>query len=301
MQSSDSVAPNVPVGGEITDRERVELLQLRLQREREARRESERIAESGLRRLWEAKNELDRRVDERTAQLQAAQQQAQAASDAKTEFLANLGHEVHTPLQTILAALELAIPVDDAAHGRQQDAIAAVVELRELFDDLLDLAECEVGSIDIRPVPTDLQALTDGLVGRWQARLATRGLLLVPESSGIATVDPVRLDRIADALLANGAKFSDPGTLGLRMAATADGSAEVEVRDIGPGVATDQLERIFEPFVQAHGGNDRSVRGAGIGLALVRGLAREMGGDASARPTPEGGLAVLVRIPGASS
>lgn len=301
MQSSDAATPHAPSGGEITDRERVELLQLRLQREREARRESERIAEAGLRRLWEAKNDLDRRVEERTAQLLAAQQQAQAASDAKTEFLANLGHEVHTPLQTILAALELSIPRSDAEHAHRQDAIAALVELRELFDDLLDLAECEVGSIEVHPQPTDLSALTDGLVGRWQGRLAGRGLLLVPDSSGTATVDPVRLDRIADALLANGEKFSDPGMIGLRMAVTADGAAEVEVRDVGPGVATDQLERIFEPFVQAHGGNDRPVRGAGIGLALVRGLAREMGGDASARPTPEGGLAVLVRIPGASS
>jgi signal transduction histidine kinase len=67
-----------------------------------------------LRRLWESKEELDRRVEERTAQLRVAQQQAQAASDAKTEFLANLGHEVHTPLQTILAALELATPTAEA-------------------------------------------------------------------------------------------------------------------------------------------------------------------------------------------
>jgi signal transduction histidine kinase len=298
MESTDPAAPQLPTGGEVTDRERIELLQLRLQREREARRESERIAELGLRRLWESKDELDRRVEERTAQLRVAQQQAQAASDAKTEFLANLGHEVHTPLQTILAALELATPTAEAERERHHDAIAAVLELRELFNDLLDLAECEVGSIEFYPVPTNLDEIADELVGRWQGRLAARGLLLVPESHGTATVDPVRLDRIADALLANGEKFSDPGTIELRMAAGDDGTTEVEVRDLGPGVAADQLERIFEPFVQAEGGNDRTTRGAGIGLALVRGLAREMGGEASAQPTPEGGLAVLVRIPG---
>jgi signal transduction histidine kinase len=110
----------------------------------------------------------------------------------------------------------------------------------------------------------------------------------VPESHGTATVDPVRLDRIADALLANGEKFSDPGTIELRMAAGDDGTTEVEVRDLGPGVAADQLERIFEPFVQAEGGNDRTTRGAGIGLSGRRLGACRRRGEQSGRQQGDG-------------
>ncbi len=257
-----------PFQGEVTDAERITMLRRRLDRERAARRESERIAETGLRRLWEAKNELDLRVDERTAQLRSAQQRAQAASDAKTEFLANLSHEVRTPLQTIMSALEL--------------------------------AECEVGSVELDPVLVDLQELADEMVLRWQGRLAARGLLLVPDSSGVAIVDPTRLEQIADALIDNTAKFALPGTVSLRLGVV-DDDMELEVRDCGPGVAAELLERMFEPFVQVHGGNDRLVGGAGVGLALVRGLAQRMGGGATATTTPEGGLSVLVRLPGGAS
>lgn len=288
-------------GDELTDADRIVVLERRLRREREARRESERIAETGLRRLWEAKSDLDRRVDERTAELQAAQLRAQAASDAKTEFLANLGHEVRTPLQTILAALELSDAANDAERDRRSDAVAAVVALSGLFDDLLELAQCEVGSVDLHPVPTDLELVADELVQRWQGPLAARGLLLVPDSSGTAVVDPVRLQQIADALLANAAKFARPGTVAMRLVRPDQRPLELEVSDHGPGVAADQLERIFEPFVQVQGGNDRTEGGAGIGLSLVRGLARQMGGDAVAAPNDEGGLVVRILLPGGAS
>lgn len=285
-----------PHHGEITDAERVTMLRRRLDRERAARRESERIAEKGLRRLWEAKNELDARVEERTSQLSAAQRRAQAASDAKTEFLANLSHEVRTPLQTIMSALELASPSDPAERQRHRDAVSAAAALQHLFDDLLELAECEVGSIELEPVLVDLQQLADEAVLRWQGRLAARALLLVPDAVGVAVLDPTRLDQMVDALIDNTAKFALPGTVSLRLAAV-DGELELEVRDRGPGVPPDDLERMFEPFVQVHGSNDRLVGGAGVGLALVRGLAQRMGGSASATTGVDGGLSVLVRLP----
>jgi signal transduction histidine kinase len=298
MDAPDPGATAVRPADGRTDADRVELLERRLERERAARRESERIAESGLRRLWEAKNDLDRRVEERTAQLHSAQQRAQAASDAKTEFLANLSHEVRTPLQTIMSALELAAPSDPDDRDRHHQAVTAAADLRDLFDALLELAECEVGSIEVRPRPTDLERVADELVGRWQARLTGRGLLLVPESSGTADVDPIRLAQIADALLDNASKFAHPGTVALRLVARPAGGVEMEVRDSGPGVPAEQMERMFEPFVQLHGANDRVVGGAGIGLALVHGITRCMGGTVHAAGAPDGGLSVAVQIPG---
>ena len=292
----DPEAAPTTADAEATDAERIAVLQRRLQRERAARRESERISESGLRRLWEAKHQVDRQVEERTAQLRAAQRQAQRASDAKTEFLANLSHEVRTPLQTILAALELTDEHTASAGSHRRQAIDAALALRSLFDDLLELAECEVGSIEIHARPIELQAVADTWVRRWRTPLTERGLLLVPEAAGSAQADPDRLGQIADALLSNAAKFAQPGTVVLSLYLV-DERIELVVRDAGPAVPPEELARIFEPFVQLHGGNDRVVGGAGIGLALVRGLARRMGGDASASLTPDGGLQVQVWIP----
>lgn len=291
-------APTVAQEPERHD-ETVARLERRWQREREARLESERIAEAGLRRLWEATQELDRRVEERTAELLRARADAEAAARAKTEFLANLSHEVGTPLQTILSALELARPASTKDRERLDVAARAVVELRDLFRNLLELSQMEVGSVDLRPAMVELAAVADDLAVRWRDRCIARGILLVPHASGRATVDRDRLTQVADALLDNATKFARPGTVQLGLTA-ADGAVVLTVEDEGPGVADHALEHIFEPFVQLDGANDRSVGGAGIGLALVRGLAHQLGGTATASHGAAGGLAVHVTVPDTS-
>ncbi len=275
-------------------------LERKWHREREARLESERIAETGLRRLWEATQELDRRVEERTAELLRARADAETAARAKTEFLANLSHEVGTPLQTILSALELARPASAQDRERLDVAARAAVELRDLFRNLLELSQMEVGSVDLRPVSVDLSEMADDLAVRWRDRCTARGILLVPDASGRATVDSDRLTQVADALLDNATKFARPGTVHLGLTA-AGGTVELRVEDEGPGVADHSLERMFEPFVQLDGANDRSVGGAGIGLALVRGLAQQLGGTATASLSADGGLTVSVTVPDTSS
>lgn len=273
-----------------------ELMERRWRRERAARLESEQIAEAGLRRLWDATAELDRRVAERTGQLQFEHDRAEAADAAKTAFLANLGHEVRTPLQTVLATLELVRPSDAADASRVEMATEATQKLRTLFDNLLELAQIEVGSVEIDPVPTDLDAVADDLVDRWAHRLRARGLLLVPDSGGSAVLDPCRLAQIGDALLSNAEKFATPGTVHLRLLAHPE-RVELQVEDEGPGVDRRSLHRIFEPFVQLEGGNDRTVGGSGVGLAIVAGLATCMGGHAGASTTNHGGLVVTAAVP----
>lgn len=284
-----------PPGPDDRDEE-IARLDKRWRREREARLESERIAESGLRRLWEAKNDLDRRVEERTAELAEARYAAEAADRAKTEFLANLGHEVRTPLQTILSALELATPGDPDQQERLDRAAAAAAGLHELFTNLLELAQLEVGAVESHLRPTDLVEVADELVHRWRAPLVARGLLLVPESGGRAVTDPDRLLQMGDLLLSNAARFATDGTVRLEVVGEHTG-VRLVVSDDGPGIDPGASERIFEPFVQLHGSNDREVSGSGIGLAVVRGLARHLGGDASADTSDAGGLTIRVELP----
>jgi signal transduction histidine kinase len=294
MTSPPPPEPDGMVAGDVDAR--LVRLERRWRRERDARLESERIAEMGLRRLWDAKNELDGRVEERTVELRVARAAAEAADAAKTEFLSNLSHEVRTPLQTIVAALELAQPARPSDRVRLDEAQGAANGLCQLFSNLLELAQCDVGSIDVVASPTDLDQVADELADRWRDRLTARGLLLVPQSGGRAVVDRVRLVQIGDALLDNAVKFARPGTIRLDVVRT-DDRVQLSVADDGPGVDPGALERIFEPFVQLEGGNDRTVGGAGIGLALVQGLTLQLGGTTTASPSETGGLAVSVRIP----
>jgi len=295
--------PAVPPSADVPDEERSERLLRRWLREREARHEAERIAEAGLRRLYEANADLDRRVVERTSELESARLVAESADRTKTEFLANLGHDVRTPLHTILATLELASPFDEADRRRIEDATAATRSLRDMFTNLLELAQLEVGAAQFSVRPTNLAELVDDIVDRWRARLASHSLLLVPEcpdgAAAQVVTDSDRLVQIINALLDNAAKFATAGTIRLTVSAS-PGLITVHVADDGPGVERDLLEKIFEPFARAASGSGRSA-GSGVGLTLVRMIAELLGGHAMAQPSQSGGLAVVVTVPNESN
>jgi signal transduction histidine kinase len=275
--------------------EHVSALERQLVRERSARRQAETIAEEGLRRLWEANRRLDERVGRRTAELAAARQRALDAARAKTEFIANLSHEVGTPLQTILLAVEMADVEDPVDRARLARAARATQELHQLFSNLLELALCETGDIEAHPRPTSMVEVSDALVRRWADRLSAVGLLLSPEAWGAAEVDPERLVQLGDLLLDNVLRFARPGLVHLELVAD-ERRVVLSVADGGPGVAEPDLERIMEPFVQAEGGAARPTAGAGIGLALARGIAQRLGGSAAAAPNDRGGLTVTVEL-----
>jgi signal transduction histidine kinase len=282
------VTPEDPTG-------RSALLERQLRRERAARMEAERIAERGLRELYEANRLLDQRVAERTVQLEQARGAALEAAQARTEFLASLSHQVGTPLQTIVSAVELVTTVDEQDHDRLREAAAAAEALGQLFRNLLELAQCEVGDIPATPVSVEMVEIADRLEQRWSARLATVGKLLSPEGSGMATVDPDRMVQIGDLLLDNAFHHADPGLVQLGIWAEG-GGARLEVADSGPGVSAADLEVILEPFVQLRDAPTPRL-GSGVGLALARGLAHRLGGTAVALPNAAGGLTVTVRLP----
>ena len=283
--------------------ERGERLLRRWLREREARHHAERIAEAGLRRLYEANADLDRRVSERTSELEVARQHAEAADRTKSEFLANLGHEVRTPLHTILATLELASPVDGADRRRIDDATAATRGLRDMFTNLLELAQFEVGTAATNVHDIDLAAVFDAVVDQWRAPLATRSLLLVPECpTGVdaqVLTDPDRVHQLIDALLDNDSKYATAGTVRLT-ARTESGWVVLTVADDGPGVEDDLLDKIFEPFARSNA-SAAAAPGSGVGLTLVRRIAEHLGGSVNAQRSASGGLEVVVRLPNAGA
>ncbi|MFM7062518.1 MAG: sensor histidine kinase [Actinomycetes bacterium] len=302
MDPMRSVPGSEPAGDDDTDDERGERLLRRWLREREARHEAERIAEAGLRRLYEANADLDRRVSERTAELEAARALAEGADRTKSEFLANLGHEVRTPLHTVLATLELATPVDDADRRRLDDAILATRGLRDMFTNLLELAQFEVGSASTNLASVPLDQVVDELVDTWRSRLASKGLLLVPECpsgpAALATTDRDRVTQALSALLDNAEKFAEPGTVRLSVRCP-QGWVELVVADDGPGIDDELLDKVFEPFARA--GTPGDGPGSGVGLTIVRRIAEHLGGTAVGRHSASGGFEVEVRVPDAGT
>jgi signal transduction histidine kinase len=234
-----------------------------------------------------------------------AQALTEASARAKTEFLAELAHRVRTPLQTILSALELASPATPTDRQRLGDASGAAVELRQLFTNLMELTQLETGTLRTDPRPVHLRDVLDEIGVRWRETLTARGLLLVPEASGDVVVDDARLHQIADALLDNVARYSQPGVVRLHLTVeqpaitglrssdrAAVGDVVLTVSDDGPGLTASQIEAAFEPFTTF----GSAASGSGIGLALVRQLASQLGGTVTA--TGEPGVTVIVRIPG---
>lgn len=258
--------------------DRAERLERRLERERAAREEAESIAERGMRDLWQNNRTLEARVAERTAELEASLDAATVAAEAKERFLADLGHDLNTPLHAALGRLEL-IDTDALAEPDQvrlQDVRDSVSELAASLGGLIELAAA-TGA----PAPGDIERVSpsewlDGVIERWTRPAAAQGQLLVPSVNGgdeSVALDWRRVRRIVDALLTNVVEHAQPGAVLLDVNADAE-RVSIVVTDSGPGMNAEELATAREPFVRFASGT-----GGGIGLAVAHRLAVSAGGS----------------------
>jgi signal transduction histidine kinase len=263
----------------MSDDERIRRLERRVERERLAREEAEAIAERGLRDLWLANQELESRVADRTADLEKSLRAARMASEAKEAFLAELGHELATPLHAVLGLLELIDHSQLAGDDRARlDRVSiSAQQLADLLFGLVELsgAEGAVASDTIETLsPT---AWLDELVRAWTRRAASAGQLIVPICH--APARPVaapwsRLRRVVDLLIDNAVVHADPGSLEVDLDIDENGAITCSVVDAGPGLDEHQLTTAVEPFVRF------GERGRlGIGLAVATRLTRAAGGS----------------------
>ena len=257
---------------------RIERLENRLGRERESRQQAERIAEEGMRNLWGINKDLEARVAERTVDLERSLASTMMASDAKERFLAELGHDLTTPIHAVLGLLELIDPVGLSAtdQGRLGQVRHHVDQCSGLFRGLVDLAGAE-GASD----PQTFQSRRpfvwlDELISRWTRDAAASGQLIAPTVKGDyveAVLDWNRLTRIVDALLSNAVRHASPGVIGVEIIVVAD-DAQVTVTDAGPGMSPTDLDTACEPFIKYS-----SAGGVGIGLSIAQRLAASGGGS----------------------
>jgi signal transduction histidine kinase len=217
------------------------------------------------------------------------------AFDGQRRFVANASHELRTPLAINRALIDVAVTRPDASPDAQRlgEALVAVNSRHErLIDGLLTLADSENevterSPVDLRDVAAHVldQTAIDGLAVR-------RDLTAAP-----AEGDPILLERLVQNLVDNAVRHNGPDGWLAVSTAVHDGRATLTVTNTGPVVAPYDVEAIFEPFRRLGGDRVRSERGFGLGLSIVRAVARAHAGDVTARPRDGGGLVVTARLP----
>jgi signal transduction histidine kinase len=239
-------------------------------------------------RLEEFNRELQQRVEERTAELVRRNEELAEANRAKDIFLATLSHELRTPLTPVLGWVNLLKTgaLDAASVKQALDTIERNARLQaRLVDDLLDISRIVTGKLQLEREPVDLNAVVQAAVDTMRGQATQRGVEVSTVGAGTPVVvqgSPVRLEQIVLNLLSNAIKFTEAGGRVRVRVELSDNEASVVIEDTGIGIAPEFLPHVFESFRQADGSTTRQHGGLGLGLAIVRALAKMHEGNVRA-------------------
>ena len=235
-----------------------------------------------------------------------AKELAESANRAKSEFLANISHEVRTPLNGIMGMLQLCLQfeVQPELGEYMRTALESSRNLLRVLNDVLDFTKVDAGKMELLEREFDLDEMLAQAVNFFKALAMDKRISLelqTPPSLGRFVGDEGRLRQILFNLMGNALKFTDKGTVTLE-AWPVGGSGDRQrilfaVRDQGIGIPADKLDYIFESFTQVDGSYSRRYQGTGLGLPIVRRLVRLMGGNISVESQENEGTAIFFTIP----
>ncbi len=259
--------------------------------------------------LEQHRHHLEKLVEERTAALVVAKEAAEAASIAKSTFIATMSHELRTPLNAILGFSEL-MSRDDAATKAQRETLAIInrsgAHLLRMINDVLDISKIEVGHIELDNQAFDLVNLLQDMANMIGVRAANSLLSFrletAPDIQRYVKADRGKLQQVLVNLLSNAIKFTQQGGVILTARSQARSADTVlltiEVIDSGVGIPEDKQEELFKPFVQLAQA-DADTKGTGLGLTISKSLVELMGGHIGVSRNRDGGSIFKVEVPAA--
>lgn len=242
------------------------------------------------REIEESRNRVAQQADE----LRRAHELVQQASRSKSEFLANMSHEIRTPMTAILGYADLLLTETNWNTTDRSEALHAIrrngEHLLTIINDILDLSKIEAGRITLETISCDLRLLVQEVASSFQIRVVEKCLQMVVEFGEevptFVRTDPTRLRQILINLIGNAIKFTEVGTIRIRVHGEATDTPErrlrFEVIDTGIGIDSGRLEDLFLPFTQLDARTTRKFGGTGLGLTISRRLAEILGGSLNA-------------------
>jgi len=251
--------------------------------------------------------DLEKRVAERTAELEESNLQLRSANLAKSSFLSMMSHEIRTPMNGVLGLLELMSlsPLDTGQRTTLETVRESGRSLLRIIDDILDFSKIEAGKLEIVPEVCSIAKVVANVVGTYSGNASSKSLLLTSKVderiSPAVVVDPLRLQQILNNLVSNAIKFTSEGFVEIR----AELIARVEDKDVvlftvvdsGIGIEPESLAALFQPFSQAGRKVARVFGGTGLGLSIGQRLAGLMNGKIEIASRPGEGTRVAMTLP----
>lgn len=268
----------------------------RFAREREARKQAEKLLEEKSLALFEQNERLkhisenlEKLVKQRTQELEVALENANQANVAKRDFFANISHELRTPLNGIIGMTHLLF--DTNLNNIQKDFNHTILVSSEillnLINDILDFSKIEAGKIELEQIPFNLNQTVNEVIDILSGRLNEKGLECYLEEDNEMPInfigDPNKLKQILINLTSNAIKFTEKGEVKIKISKLTENtttcSIKFEIIDTGIGIDSEKIKRLFTPFTQADASTNRKFGGTGLGLSISKKLAELMQGE----------------------